>query len=264
MVQVLAVSLVALLGSETERWPKEATDLSELVMSCEKQPEAFGQWFPRHQLREPLLAAAVENPQLLKRIFAGSRCRAGVALRSYQEPVLPGLATEAYRIIWWPSFATPVVIRVESSRGHYTAVVKRDLRDVNGERVTGEFETVVSDISASDFAEVRAVAERAGCWAIEHTCSAELSVFRDPGKGEVVALADGESWLLEGARTEAHWAVRVSHPHGGPFMEVCAAIVKAAHAEKRLTLFGGTSRSLAITEMVEFRGGALQRVVAEP
>lgn len=265
MYSALALFLVTLLGSESERWPREPTGLWELNASCEKHPEESSQWLPRRHLREPLFAANVDNPQIVNQIFAYSRCRSAVVLRSYQEPVLPGPTTEAYRIIWLPSFATPVVIRVERSQGHFTAVVKRDRMNVNGERLTGEFDTNITEVSGSDFAAVRAAAERAECWAADHTCRAELSVFREPPKGEVVVAADGESWLLEGSSTKAHWAVMVSHPHGGPFMKVCAAIVNAAQAEKSLTLpFGATSRSLAITEMLEADGRGLQRVVAEP
>jgi hypothetical protein len=164
---------------------------------------------------------------------ASSRCSAGAILASYKEPVLAqGSLDETYRVIWQPSFAPPLIIRVQRmSDGRYRAWTKRDLS--KGEELTGYFSTYSDGVTSSDFETVRESAERAGCWAAGNTCHAELS----DRSGWLIA--DGESWLLEGSRQGEHWAVQVHHPkEGTPFMEVCAAIVKAAQSGARLTVGG--------------------------
>ena len=82
--------------------------------------------------------------------------------------------------------------------------------------------------------------DRAGCWSEGNTCHAELSNRLYSSGGEVMIIADGESWLLEASGRGEHWAVQVDKPGGGPFIEVCKAIAVAAHAEQQMKL-GGTA-----------------------
>jgi hypothetical protein len=115
-------------------------------------------------------------------------------------------------------------------------------RDVSkGSDLTGEFTKVVREITASDFSAIRAAAAHAGCWASDHTCHAELRIEQLPGGAAVWVAVDGDSWLLEGARAAEHWGVTVDSPVASPFLEVCAAIVKAPHAEGQVRLPGRSS-----------------------
>ena len=220
--------------------------MSELVlaMSCHEQPWALQQWFPQHHLKEPLPKSVAENPDEVERRLAATRCYAGGVLRSYQEPVLAqGAATETYRLIWSPSFESTVVIRVEESRGRYVAIVKRDVSKAS--ELSGKFMTTVREVSASDFAGIRAAAANAGCWAPSHTCRAESSIERLPGGEAAWVVVDGDSWLLEGARGSEHWGVTVHSPAGSPFLVTCEAIVRAARAEGEVRLRSrSTSESL--------------------
>ena len=230
MHRVSALSLfpvVALFGFDGERWPKEPT--SELFVARACHDDALQGWFPRHHLKMPMEKPEADDPQEVERRLAPRRCYAGDVLRSYQEPVLArGSMSETYRLIYSPAFFSAIVIRVEDFGGRYFATVKQNA--AKGSALTGDFKMDVSEVSASDFAAIRRAAERAECWNEEHTCHAELSA--EPG----VVSVDGESWLLEGARRADHWGVVIDNPIGGPFLAVCAAIVRAAQAERHVKL----------------------------
>jgi hypothetical protein len=234
---LLLLDAGAVVGPEAEQWPKEPMSMLELALSCDHQPSALNEWFPPHHLKVPMPKAEAGDPNSLERRLAIERCASGEILRSYQEPILAqGSGSETYRVIWSRSFRPPVVIRVEESHGRYTAVVKRDLS--RSAALSSDFKTVVSQISESDFRAVRAAAIRAGCWAADHACHAELSFPRD-AQGRALIVTDGETWLLEGARAGEHWGVAVHDPRGGPLMEVWAAILKAANADDYIKLPDG-------------------------
>jgi hypothetical protein len=228
-------------GADVRLWPQAPTPLGDFYNGCLSHPDAFGDWVPPHHLKEPI-RKTIPGPIEVAEGGDTTRCMAGVVLRSYQEPVLAhGSIAETYRVIWYPSFRPPVAIRIQrKADASYVAVIKRDRAAT--ELLTGEYTTSQVDVTARDFEKVRASADRAGCWAAGNTCHAEVSdlTYRSGCSDCAVVVGDGERWFLEGSRNGTHWAVQVDAPEGGPFMEVCAAIVKAAHAEATLT--GGNGR----------------------
>jgi hypothetical protein len=229
------------VGSDFRPWPEKATPLGDFYDKCSSHPEAFGDWIPPHHLKQPT-RKSTPGPIEVADGMDTTRCMAGVVLRSYQEPLLAsGSIEETYRVIWYPPFSPPVAIRIQrGTDGAYVALIKRD--HAAGEQLTGQYAVWQVHVAASDFEEVRASADRAGCWVAGHTCHAELSdlTYRSGCTDCAVVVGDGERWFLEGSRKGGHWAVQVSSPEGGPFMEVCAAIVKAARAEG--ALIGPTGR----------------------
>jgi hypothetical protein len=164
----------------------------------------------------------------VERVVGPRRCELGAVLWSFREPVLVDWTEgEAYRVVWRPAFAPPLVVRVARSGGAATAVLKRD--KARGEALSGKVDLVVRSVSDADFNAIRRAAEAADCWKPGHTCRAELSV--EPG----AATVDGGSWLLEGVRSGEHWSVDVDDPRPGPFLDVAMAVVRAGRGESWLT-----------------------------
>lgn len=206
----------------------EPVSMLRVARSCAVTPQAVTSWFPRHQLKMVMEVARSADPDRVERVVGPRRCEVGAVLWSFHEPVLTDRTEgEAYRVVWRPSFAPPVVFRVERAAGGARAVLKRDR--MRGEALSGRYDVMVREVSDADFDAVRRAAEAAECWRPAHSCRAELSV--EPGRVTV----DGDSWLLEGARTGEHWSVDVDDPRSGPFLDVAMAVVRAGHGEPWLT-----------------------------
>jgi hypothetical protein len=245
----LALFLLGLLApGDSLHWPDPPSSLVDVSVYCQNHPNRFAHYFPPDHLKMPLLRRAPGEDASIDRV-ASTRCFDGAILASYHEPLLTKPPVdESYRVIWMPSFAPPLVIRLfRNPDGRYFASLKRDVS--RGETLSGYFTESVRDVSANDFENARAAADAAGCWAVGNTCHAEKSDLSYLNGGALVVVADGESWLLEGSGRGEHWAVEVHHPRGGPFMNVCRAIVKAAQAEAQLTI-GDHVRQWDDTELV--------------
>jgi hypothetical protein len=220
---VLVVVACGPAEREPERWPREPVALLEVGMACFQDPSLMADWFPRHSLKMPMEQSWASDPDHVERIMGHRRCEAGAIARAYQEPVLAsGSPVEVYRLVWMPSFAPPVVIRIEDRPEGVMVRLTRDR--AAGEMLTGDLEILDRRVPRAQWLALRAVAMAAGCWEPGHTCGAESSVV--PG----VAWVDGEEWLVEGVQGRDHWGVVVDNPLPSPFQEVGKQIVTAADA----------------------------------
>jgi len=217
------LALAACGPTELERWPQQPLGMLELGMSCFADPTQLADWFPRHSLKMPMEQSQASDPEHVERVMGHRRCEAGAIARAYQEPVLAtGSPVEVYRLLWSPSFAPPVTIRLEDRPEGVIATLKRGR--ALGEVLTGDLDVLERRVGREQLLAVRAVATAAGCWDTGHTCGAETSIV--PG----LMWLDGEEWLVEGVRGRVHWGVVVGNPLPSPFQEVGKQIVTAADA----------------------------------
>jgi hypothetical protein len=135
---------------------------------------------------------------------------------------LPACVDESYRLIWFPTFHSPVVVRVWRSGDKYF-VVSKQLSGRGGYEIGNLKIEQTRPLSESEWQEFMSVINQASYWELPSTVN-ELP----PN--------DGATWIVEGIRhRQYHWVRRLTPLDG--YTVLCKHMIKLSGLETHHELY---------------------------
>jgi hypothetical protein len=125
--------------------------------------------------------------------------------------VLPACVDESYRLIWIPTFHSPVSVRIWSSRGKRFMVTKR----LDGKGGYG--------MRHLAFEEMRPLSEDEWYWFIR--LLSQAGYWDMPSIDDSPLPNDGDGWVIEGIQNRIHHQVN-RHSPSAEFRAACVYLVK--------------------------------------
>jgi hypothetical protein len=154
---------------------------------------------PRSTVVKPATdCVAVYDPNLAaKSLREDDDPKVFAAFKELPLEALPACVEESYRLMWFPTFHSPVVVRVWRSGGKYFLVSKK-LSGLGGYEIGDLDIERARPLSENEWFEFMNVVNRASYWELPSTTSEAIP-------------EDGAVWMVEGLRNgRYHWVRRVT------------------------------------------------------
>lgn len=141
-------------------------------------------------------------------------------LTQFEEPSLtPGV--EVIRVIVWPTFESPVAVRVEARGEQYQLTAKR-LRGQGGYKPGSVNQTKRRQLRRREWEQLQRLLAEAKFWSM----ATEDETFEPQPDGSEIICLDGTSWLLEVGGSRGYHAVQRYCPEEGGLTAVGRYLVK--------------------------------------
>jgi hypothetical protein len=160
-------------------------------------------WIIRHRSSVPSVRQSPEcipiyDPNIAaEQYIDGDAPKLFAAFKELPLEALPSCVHESYRLVWVPSFHSPVVVRVWHSGNKYF-VVSKQLSGRGGYKVGDLKIEQTRPLSEDEWREFMNVVSRASYWELPSTVNEDIP-------------NDGAVWIVEGIKNRKyHWVRRVT------------------------------------------------------